>query len=106
MALIELPKEPIKPALTSKQAWESLKRNVTSIYLGLERQHSDAFSFLYAQPNPLEVIREAGTDAKMLFDVSSKIQELLKTVNSSYAVKTPPVPVEFNEDGSLKEQQG
>jgi len=93
-----------RPALTAKQAWADLQRKMNQIYDMLERHHGDAFKFLYAQPDPLAVIKESGKDAKTLFEVSRNIQETLKKANPNYVIQNSPVEVEFNEDGSLKEQ--
>lgn len=100
------PAQPKPIVLTNEQAGRRLRMRIEQMYSNLKREHDSAMSFLWNQPEPIEIIKaEFGTDAKALFDISRGIQDLLKLANADYVIKPAPVEIEFNEDGSVKDEE-
>lgn len=109
MTLISIP-SPYVP-LTPKPRTQEEKVNIafsqatgksTTLYLQLEKIHTDLFNHLWKNDDVSieEFLVKYGKDATKLFQVSSKIQEVLIAVNPDYVPLVPTLPVTFHEDGT------
>ena len=87
---------------TPLTAISKFKRMNTAIYNTLNIMHKVAFDFVWCNRiwTPKQMVEAMGTDAVLIFTVSSKIQEVLYASNPEYVPLTPTCPVIFCEDGS------
>ena len=94
---------PARPPMTPIMAFGLSKAKSLTIYQSLERMHTELFKFLWENPDVTieQFMSQYGTDAAALFAVSSKIQEVLATVNPAYVPLTPTKPVTINGDGTV-----
>ena len=85
-----------------KHKADIIKKN-NKLYNRMKREHQTLFNMIWSDEllSPQEVLDSFGTDAVDLFTFSSKIQELLEQVDSSYVALVPPMPYVINEDGSV-----
>ncbi len=84
-------------------AYGRMKKMNTMAYKTLNLLHKSMFDFVWNNKDftPKQMIEAMGTDAITIFTVSSKLQELLMTVNpQGYTPLEPTAVVKMNADGS------
>ena len=105
MTIIQEPGQPVELTEEQKLAQhvEYIKQFNAIIYKNLKTQHEQVYNLVWSSEQaPQDILDGFGTDAYKLFELSSKIQEILVSVDPTYHVITPPVPVVINEDGTVE----
>jgi hypothetical protein len=93
---------------TPTDAFEKLKGMNTQLYTILNSLHKAAFDYVWNNKKftPKEMVDAMGINAVLIFTISSKIQEVLYTVNpTGYVPLSPTKPVTFNQDGSASVEE-
>ena len=94
---------PIKQALTVNDYVAKIKSGNLNLYKSIKTQHDVLFNMIWNNTSftAKEIIDGFGTDAAMLFQLSSTIQSLLVSVDSSYVPLTPKFAYVINQDGTV-----
>ena len=104
MAIIDLPKREITEAQKIEMVERRIRQMNKSLFEQIKQQHTTIFNEIWNNRMGLsaqQIFDSFDTDAKDLFIFSTHIQTLLKQVDPSYELLTPPLPYIMNEDGTV-----
>ena len=103
MSIISQPATPPEPVLAN--AVTQIKNANTQLFRSITQQHTMVFNMIWNNKSftPAQILTAFGTDAAMLFAVSQDLQNLAKSVDSTYTILVPPskYTVTINADGTV-----
>jgi hypothetical protein len=102
MAFFDVPAtQPTPPTLA--ETVKRVKFKSKGLHTKMNDLHAEIFRDVWHNPNftPAQIIGEFGTNAKLLFEVSSLIQTCLARTDEKYQPLTPTSPVTLNDDGTV-----
>jgi hypothetical protein len=89
--------------MPSTETTKELKDITNSLYFYIKLQHDRAFNLIWKNEKytPEEMVTELGEDARVIFEMSSDLQSLLKKANPKYDKLMPTKKVKLNNDGTV-----